>query len=292
MTHYEVLGVSEGASAAEIKAAYKVAMVESHPDKFQAQPQWVIAQAEVRAKAINAAYTALRNRVVAQPAPKQEPKQESRPECSVCHAAPAQSPFAQCYACRVKQQTAKQAETEERDRQRRNAAQSPLGVAGGNTPQASNHSYLGVVVLIVIAVFCVGLLVMPINNHAGQHAGQHSCSGKWVTTDTCASDKAVQEPKQREDRTQSDKEEATAKATAKAKKQAAQAKAEEEAAAAAAAEFDRERDVAAAARKADAQRKAEAQRKVEEDTAQPIARQIQQATDAKHVYCYLCTFPR
>jgi hypothetical protein len=59
MTHYEVLGIPEGASVEQIKSAYRLKMREYHPDQFQQQPSWVNLQAEAEAKAINAAYAVL-----------------------------------------------------------------------------------------------------------------------------------------------------------------------------------------------------------------------------------------
>lgn len=57
-THYEVLGVSEGASAEHIKSSYRLKMREYHPDLFQGH-EWVRVQAEAEAKRINAAYEVL-----------------------------------------------------------------------------------------------------------------------------------------------------------------------------------------------------------------------------------------
>jgi len=58
MTHYEVLGVPEGASAEHIKDSYRLKMRQYHPDMFQGKPEWV-ALAEIEAKKINAAYEVL-----------------------------------------------------------------------------------------------------------------------------------------------------------------------------------------------------------------------------------------
>ena len=59
MTHYEVLGIPEGASVEQIKSAYRLKMREYHPDQFQQQPSWVNLQAEAETKAINVAYAVL-----------------------------------------------------------------------------------------------------------------------------------------------------------------------------------------------------------------------------------------
>src|SRR5208337_891434 len=60
-THYEVLGVPEGASQDHIRSSYRLKMLEYHPDLFQTQPVWVRLQAESEATKINAAYEMLNN---------------------------------------------------------------------------------------------------------------------------------------------------------------------------------------------------------------------------------------
>ena len=92
MTHYNVLGITERASASTIKDAYHNKMQEYHPDLFQGQPEWVRTQSEAMSKLINAAYAVLSNtgkrqdydnklawerkpKQAPQPTPRQAPKQ-------------------------------------------------------------------------------------------------------------------------------------------------------------------------------------------------------------------------
>ncbi len=53
---YSILGVRENASFDEIKAAYRRAISEVHPDKFANASETERARAEAKAKQINAAY--------------------------------------------------------------------------------------------------------------------------------------------------------------------------------------------------------------------------------------------
>ncbi|MGL4309102.1 MAG: TerB family tellurite resistance protein [Paracoccaceae bacterium] len=55
---YAVLGVDPGASAGELRAAYRRAVMESHPDRLRAHgvPEEALAMAEDRIRAINAAW--------------------------------------------------------------------------------------------------------------------------------------------------------------------------------------------------------------------------------------------
>lgn len=56
---YEVLGIREGASEAEIKAAYRELVKKYHPDKYQDNPLYDLA--EEKLQEINEAYDALMN---------------------------------------------------------------------------------------------------------------------------------------------------------------------------------------------------------------------------------------
>lgn len=132
MTYYEVLGVSSEATEREIKVAYRKAVFESHPDKFQGQPGWVKTQAEERTKAINLAYAALKNK------PKSEPKVDLYPPCVRCRKNPQYPPFVVCWECdkverekhkeeqrhkeKQRQKTAERAAEEQRKQRRRYAA--------------------------------------------------------------------------------------------------------------------------------------------------------------------------
>src|SRR5579862_8879044 len=61
-TYYSLLGLSETASAAEIKAAYLRLISEVHPDKLANAPAYWQRQAEEKTKEINEAYDVLKNR--------------------------------------------------------------------------------------------------------------------------------------------------------------------------------------------------------------------------------------
>jgi curved DNA-binding protein CbpA len=60
-TYYSILGISETASAAEIKAAYFRMIREVHPDTLANAPSYWQRQAEEKAKEINEAYSVLSN---------------------------------------------------------------------------------------------------------------------------------------------------------------------------------------------------------------------------------------
>jgi hypothetical protein len=60
-TYYSILGISETASAAEIKAAYFRMIREVHPDMLANAPSYWQRQAEEKAKEINEAYSVLSN---------------------------------------------------------------------------------------------------------------------------------------------------------------------------------------------------------------------------------------
>jgi preprotein translocase subunit Sec63 len=59
---WQVLGVSRGASAADIHSAYRRRMAEYHPDKVQSMAPEIRELAERRAREINLAYEKLRIR--------------------------------------------------------------------------------------------------------------------------------------------------------------------------------------------------------------------------------------
>lgn len=67
---YAVLGVDPGASPAELRAAFRRAVMESHPDRLRAHgvPDEALAMAEDRIRAINAAWAELGVDAVAVPA--------------------------------------------------------------------------------------------------------------------------------------------------------------------------------------------------------------------------------
>ena len=180
-THYEVLGVSESASVEEIRAAYKSVMIESHPDKFQTQPQWVRTQAEAKAKAINAAYTALCNRAVAQPAPNPVPT----PPTAERQAWEAEQ------ARRKTEQSVRQAEAEERDRQRRNSAQQktaprPYWATAPAPTQSSKYNTYGI--LWVVGTVLIIVIFISLADVNGVHSTQP------VVTDACLPSVKVQQP--------------------------------------------------------------------------------------------------
>ena len=54
-THYEILGISKGATASQIKASYRRLAKLYHPDKVHTAPT----EAEKRIREINAAYSVL-----------------------------------------------------------------------------------------------------------------------------------------------------------------------------------------------------------------------------------------
>lgn len=58
---YEILGVREGASQGEVKAAFHKLMLEVHPDRHMSKPPEERARMEDRAKVITEAYNALKN---------------------------------------------------------------------------------------------------------------------------------------------------------------------------------------------------------------------------------------
>src|SRR5947208_1307781 len=59
--YYNVLGVSENASGAEIKAAYRKAALKWHPDRWTSKSEKERKQAEEMMKEINEAYGVLNN---------------------------------------------------------------------------------------------------------------------------------------------------------------------------------------------------------------------------------------
>ena len=58
---YAVLGVPRGATAAELKAAYRRGVLESHPDRHRLSPPAERARAEARFRALTEAYETLTN---------------------------------------------------------------------------------------------------------------------------------------------------------------------------------------------------------------------------------------
>ena len=58
-SYYEVLGLSENASEAEIKAAYRKLALKWHPDKFATKSQKEREEANQKMKEVNQAYEVL-----------------------------------------------------------------------------------------------------------------------------------------------------------------------------------------------------------------------------------------
>lgn len=75
---WEVLGVAPGASPAEVTRRHRVLTQIFHPDRFATMPPDVRAEAELRMKAVNAAYDAVRRGTAPRPVPR--PPQRPAPE--------------------------------------------------------------------------------------------------------------------------------------------------------------------------------------------------------------------
>ncbi|MFO1475162.1 MAG: J domain-containing protein [Verrucomicrobiota bacterium] len=72
---HQVLGVTPGASPAEIKKAYRNCVKMYHPDRFENEPEEMRSWADEMTKSVNAAYEALTK---LPPLPQSEPKDRTR----------------------------------------------------------------------------------------------------------------------------------------------------------------------------------------------------------------------